>query len=309
MKHWLCALAVMIGGAAQAVELQLPANARQLIVRETVEDRYFAPIGPFQEGALPAQVFQGAIARSSWRIDLAGLTPLQVVTPLQDQLLAAGYQVVLDCADVACGGYDFRFATEVMPAPNMYVNIRNYHVLTAKRGTGESAEVVSIFASASSGVSFLQIIQVAPSADKNKIDAVAPPRAFADVVEPEGELAQQLLTYGRAVLGGLEFNSGTSDLGTGPFAALSDLAIALQEQPDLRVALVGHTDNIGGLEGNIQLSRNRANAVRNRLIDKYDVTPSRLEAQGMGYLAPFTTNLTKEGREENRRVEVILLAQ
>ncbi|MEH6739212.1 MAG: OmpA family protein [Sulfitobacter sp.] len=303
MKHWLCALVVMYAGTAQAVDLQLPAGARQMIVRDTVQDRYFAPIAPFLEGDLPTLMLEGAVARSAWRVDVAGLTPLQLISPLRDQLLAAGFRIVLDCAALDCGGYDFRFATEVLPAPNMYVNIRNYHVITAQRGALGAPEVVTILTSASSGGSFVQIIQVGGDAAENKIDAVSGRTSTLS----EGDIDETLLRDGHVVLAGLDFQSGTSELGAGPFSALADLAQVLKSQPEMRVALVGHTDNVGELDGNMLLSRDRANAVRARLIEQYGVASSRLDSQGMGYLAPFTSNLTEAGRETNRRVEAVVL--
>lgn len=308
MKHWLCALAVMLAGTAQAVELQLPVSARQLIARDTAQDRYFAPVAPFADGVLPTQMLEGSVARSAWRIDVAGLTPLQAITPLRDQLLGAGFRIVLDCAASVCGGYDFRFATEVLPAPNMYVNIRNYHVITAQRGADSAPEVVTILASASSGASFVQIIQVGRRSAANSIEAVTESPATTAPL-PEGGIVESLFEDGHVVLAGLDFKSGTSDLGAGPFAVLKDLAEVLQLRPEMRVALVGHTDNVGGLDGNIELSRSRANAVRTRLIEFYDVAPSRLEAQGVGYLAPHTSNLTEAGREVNRRVDAVVLTK
>lgn len=83
----------------------------------------------------------------------------------------------------------------------------------------------------------------------------------------------------------------------------------MERRPNLRIAIVGHTDTVGGLEANIAVSRARASAVRDRLIERYDVAPNRIEAGGMGYLSPVASNLTPEGREMNRRVEVILLGE
>lgn len=311
--RWLAALLMVAGGAAQAVELSLPSTAQQVVARDTSSDRYFAPVAPFEDDSLPTIMIDGAVARSAWRIDVAGLTPLQLIAPLREQLEAAGFRIALDCAAQACGGYDFRFATEVLPAPSMYVNIRNYHVITALReGSDGGGEAVTVLASASSGASFLQIIQAGAQAQVSELQAVgsAPaPLSVSSPVAPSGSLAEGLLDSGHAILSGLDFQSGTSDLGDGPFAALESLRDVLQAQPDIRVVLVGHTDNIGGLDGNVALSINRARAVRNRLIERYGIRANRLEAQGMGYLAPHTTNQTAEGREANRRVEVVLLAQ
>lgn len=303
MKHILCALIMVAAGTAQAVELQLPVGARQMITRDTLQDRFFAPIGTYVDGHVPTQQIDGVVARSAWRIDLVGLTPLQFLAPLRAQLEDAGYRIVLDCAAQDCGGYDFRFETEVLPAPNMYVNIRNYHALTALRGEGEA---VTILASATSGATFVQIIQAGGEAGDSAVEAVGGVPQSVAVSQVDQSTA--LLGNGHVTLTGLDFESGTSELGEGPFAVLSELAQTLSTRPDMRVALVGHTDNVGSLDSNIALSRNRAKAVRNRLIERYGVASGRLEAEGMGYLAPFTTNETDEGREANRRVEAVVLA-
>ena len=301
MKHLLCVLAVFVAGAAQAVELKLPANARQMVARDTVQDRFLAPIGPYSNGQLPTRQIDGTIARSSWRIDQVGLTPLQMLAPLRTQLEEAGFRIVLDCAAQNCGGYDFRFAAEVLPAPNMYINIRNFHALTALR----NGDAVTLLSSASSGATFIQIIQAGDSPQEGQVEAVV--NISQSAAASQGSIVDMLQSNGHVVLGALDFESGTSSLGKGPFLVLGELAKALELRPQMRLALVGHTDNVGSLVENIELSRNRAAAVRNRLIESYGVASDRLTAQGTGYLAPFTTNQTKAGREANRRVEAVVL--
>ena len=85
------------------------------------------------------------------------------------------------------------------------------------------------------------------------------------------------------------------------------MAAFLNAQPSVRVALVGHTDSVGSLSGNIALSKRRAQSVRQRLIDAHGIEAARMQAEGMGYLAPVASNLAETGRDQNRRVEVILL--
>lgn len=310
MKSVLGALLIGVAGAAHAVELNLPTGARQMITRDTVQDRFLAPVAVFADGALPNLAVEGPVARSAWRVDVADLTPLQLIAPLRTQLTEAGFRIVLDCEALACGGYDFRFATEVLPAPNMYVNIRSYHALTAVRG-GDSgpSQAVSIIASAASGASFIQIIQAGTDVQKTVVQAVVPAPVTSAALAEAGSVPQVLAQNGHAVLSELDFESGTSQLGQGPFAVLAELARTMQAAPDLRIVLVGHTDNTGSLEGNIALSVSRAQAVRQRLIKQYAIAPARLEARGMGYLAPFTTNATEAGREANRRVEAVVLPQ
>ena len=108
------------------------------------------------------------------------------------------------------------------------------------------------------------------------------------------------------MLGDLTFETGSSDLGAGDFASLRALADYLAERPGRRVTLVGHTDSSGSLEGNIALSKRRAGSVMDRLIRDYGVARRQIDAQGIGYLAPIANNLTETGREQNRRVEVIM---
>jgi OOP family OmpA-OmpF porin len=65
---------------------------------------------------------------------------------------------------------------------------------------------------------------------------------------------------------------------------------------------------VGTLENNIALSRARAEAVRQHLVEALGVDPAQVSATGIGYLAPRATNATAAGREANRRVEAVLLA-
>ena len=124
--------------------------------------------------------------------------------------------------------------------------------------------------------------------------------------ESVGNFRQSLLETGHAVLEGLSFETGSAQLAAGDYEVLQTLADLLASKPDLVVALVGHTDSSGSLDGNIALSKRRAGSVLERLVSDYGVPRRQLDAQGMGYLAPIATNLTEEGRTVNRRVEVII---
>ena len=70
--------------------------------------------------------------------------------------------------------------------------------------------------------------------------------------------------------------------------------------------MVGHTDAEGTLSGNLELSKKRAASVLERLVSAYRVPRAQLEAAGVGYLVPRASNLTEGGRDQNRRVEVVL---
>ena len=303
-------VALLLCGPVLALDLKLPSTARLTVERNTDPDIYTAPVGVFTGGEVESVSIEGPVRRAAWRLDSPGLTPLQVLRPLRGQLEEAGLKLALDCAAKTCGGFDFRFAVETLPGPNMYVNIRAYHFVTAVRLDGDTVkEVVTVLASTSATSAYVQIIQAGElQSGEVEVTAVAAVPTGAPPAVP-GDLASTLQGAGHVVLDGLEFETGSSDLSGGSFASLETLAAFLKDRPGLRIALVGHTDSVGGLEGNIALSKRRARSVRQRLIEAYGLDGGRMDAQGMGYLSPLASNLEEAGRVQNRRVEVILLGE
>ena len=299
---------MVLANPAVALDFTLPATARQTVERNTSPDTYAAPVGVFANGIVPTMIVEGDVQRSAWRLDSPGLTPFQVMRPLRAQLVEAGYELVLDCAAKRCGGFDFRFATETLPGPNMYVNIRAFHFVTGARMVeDEVSEVVTVLASTSATSAYVQIIHAGAIGESGTTVETTADLPVAIETGLEEDFAARLLRRGHAVLSDLDFDVGSTDLGAGPFETLTQLAAFLEEQPTMRIALVGHTDTVGGLEPNISISRARARSVRQRLIDRYDVSAERMDAEGMGYLAPIASNLEAAGRDANRRVEVVLL--
>ncbi|MFC6635925.1 OmpA family protein [Sulfitobacter sp. JBTF-M27] len=298
----------VLASPAFALDFTLPATARQTVERNTSPDTYAAPVDIFANGAVPTMIVEGDVQRSAWRLDSPGLTPFQVMRPLRAQLVEAGYEVVLDCAAKRCGGFDFRFATETLPGPNMYVNIRAFHFVTGARMVeGEVSEVVTVLASTSATSAYVQIIHAGAIGESGATVETTADLPVATETGAEEDFATRLLRRGHAVLSDLDFDVGSTELGAGPFDTLIQLAAFLEAQPTMRIALVGHTDTVGGLEPNISISRARARSVRQRLVDRYDVSADRMDAEGMGYLAPIASNLEAAGRDANRRVEVVLL--
>ena len=86
---------------------------------------------------------------------------------------------------------------------------------------------------------------------------------------------------------------------------LGEIAVLLQENTDLNLYVVGHTDDTGPFEYNMTLSTQRAQSVVNWLSDNYDIDENRLKAVGVGPVAPESTNETDRGRALNRRVELV----
>jgi outer membrane protein OmpA-like peptidoglycan-associated protein len=106
-------------------------------------------------------------------------------------------------------------------------------------------------------------------------------------------------------VGDVLFETGKADLKPGAVADLDRLATFLGKYPERTVVIEGHTDNVGGDDYNVGLSQRRADSVRAYLL-RQGVDASRIETQGMGESVPVATNDTAGGRQQNRRVEVIV---
>ncbi|MEO1631253.1 MAG: OmpA family protein, partial [Bacteroidota bacterium] len=119
-------------------------------------------------------------------------------------------------------------------------------------------------------------------------------------------LYEQLQADGRVALGGLLFDTGSATLRPESTPTLQDLMRTLERNPDLRLRIEGHTDNTGNAQANQRLSQDRADAVRAYLTGE-GIDASRLETQGLGDANPVADNGTPEGRQTNRRVEIVKL--
>ena len=110
---------------------------------------------------------------------------------------------------------------------------------------------------------------------------------------------------GHAVLEGLFFDTGKSTLQIESDAALKNIAEYVNSNQDKKFFIVGHTDNTGDFASNMTLSEERAKAVMNELINKYGVNADQLQAYGVSYLSPVSSNSNEEGKARNRRVEIV----
>jgi chemotaxis protein MotB len=107
----------------------------------------------------------------------------------------------------------------------------------------------------------------------------------------------------------LLYKSGSAKLGDEGKLALGNLALALHDYPNLKIIVVGHTDDKKfktANSDNLSLSTERANGVVRLLRDDFQIEPTRLTAAGQGKYSPVADNTTEEGRAKNRRTEIIL---
>ncbi len=103
------------------------------------------------------------------------------------------------------------------------------------------------------------------------------------------------------------FGSGKATLKPSAYSAINEVVKLMQDYPENKILIEGHTDSYGSNAYNKKLSEKRAQAVFNILVSKYAVDSKRLETVGYGEEKPLADNKTDAGREQNRRVEIIIL--
>jgi outer membrane protein OmpA-like peptidoglycan-associated protein len=106
---------------------------------------------------------------------------------------------------------------------------------------------------------------------------------------------------------GILFDTNSSDLKPAARTTWQNLATSLQNNPQTNILIVGHTDNTGTDEYNQNLSVRRAESVK-AFISANNVANSRLTTSGKGESEPIADNTTLEGRTQNRRVEIVIVA-
>jgi outer membrane protein OmpA-like peptidoglycan-associated protein len=120
-------------------------------------------------------------------------------------------------------------------------------------------------------------------------------------------MREQLDETGKIITHGILFDVNSAKIKGASYKTLKDIGQLLQDDPQLRLSIEGHTDSDGSDEHNATLSQNRANSVRDYLISTYNIDAGRLEAKGWGESKPIDANDTPEGKANNRRVELVKL--
>ncbi len=121
----------------------------------------------------------------------------------------------------------------------------------------------------------------------------------------ERKIEQDLAQNGRTEIYGIYFDYGSATLRPESGPILKEISDTLAEHPSWKISIGGHTDNRGGDDYNLRLSRQRAEAVKEALVSHYQIAEDRMTTQGFGASQPKATNDTMEGRSLNRRVELV----
>lgn len=126
-----------------------------------------------------------------------------------------------------------------------------------------------------------------------------------EVVADANAMGDDINKTGHVSVYGIFFDSGKSEIKPESDKALEQISLLLKDNATLNLYVVGHTDNVGTIDSNMKLSKERADAVANILTSKYGISGARLKSYGVASLAPVASNDTEEGRAKNRRVELV----
>ncbi len=125
-------------------------------------------------------------------------------------------------------------------------------------------------------------------------------------VEANAEVfSNDIRAKGHAAVYGINFDTGKSTIKPESAQVIGEIAKLLNADSGLKLNVVGHTDNVGGVDSNIKLSQDRAEAILQALVHSHGIAATRLRAYGCGQFAPVASNDTEDGRAKNRRVELV----
>ena len=126
-----------------------------------------------------------------------------------------------------------------------------------------------------------------------------------EIVADANAMGNDINSTGHVAVYGILFDSGRAEIKPESDSAISQISILLKNNESLNLYVVGHTDNVGTIDANMKLSKERADAVVTTLVTKYGITSTRLKSYGVASLTPVGSNDTEVGRAKNRRVELV----
>ena len=298
-----------------------------LVYRDDVAyDEVKWPTGRATEQGGQWQMAQ-SLARSGQRSAAQYLTPegrsaLEVLRNYQQEMKGAGYETVYECTGDACGDAQnisqYGLSSLVMPTTweskvgnnsvaacggGGLVSDFRYAVLDNKT-TGAALAVLAwkpgILSAYCDEKEFQKrtsvfVTHVTPKAREQKMEAIT-----------ASEISRGLDANGKVAIYGILFDTNKADIKPESQPSLEQIGSLLKAQPTLKLHVVGHTDNVGQLAANLDLSRRRADAVAAALHRSFGIARDRLTANGVASLAPVASNRDEAGRAKNRRVELVL---
>jgi outer membrane protein OmpA-like peptidoglycan-associated protein len=223
----------------------------------------------------------------------AGRSVAEVFRHYEQQVAAAGLEVVYTCKGIECGEGGRKSNGDWWALSDH----RRFMAARLQRPGGDLWVSVHVHArDANAPVQHeLDVIEVKPP-------AIAPPaRNESDAAT----LAKELKADDRVVLHSLAFVEGKPTLMPASAGVMQAIADLLNRDPSLKLHVVVHSDDAMPAPASLDLTKRRASAVAQTLVRQYRIAPARVQPAGVGPLAPIASNRTPEGRAMNRRVELV----
>lgn len=267
-------------------------------------DEYVLPLGGLVKGKLSkSQHLEGKVTRITYKAS-KGRSTLEIYRNYELALKKAGFEILFAAAGEELGdSYNWvrYFYESLNPlrrgARDGLVDGASYQrYLSAKLSRPEGDVYVSLYAP-------LSWLWKCTAVQLDVIE-VKPMEVGLVTVDAEA-LAKDIARTGHVAVYGIYFDTGKADVKPESGPTLKEIAKLLRQNPKLKLYVVGHTDNVGTLAYNMDLSGRRAEAVASVLVSKYGIDAGRLHAVGVGFLAPVASNKTEQGRAKNRRVELV----
>jgi len=266
-------------------------------------DEYVMPVASLLEGEFGAElteilVLEGKVTQIQYHLE--GRSTLEVYRNYESALKNAGFAILFteqgrnhhEVGRWVTAFYDIYSRQSWASQSNPSFVGHDFRYLAAEMIHSEGNIYISLFVTTKlKTIIQLDIIEAVPMEE--------------ELVKVEF-LQEQLARNGFVALYGIYFATGETEMLEDSRPVLDEIGKLLRENPEQSFYVVGHTDNIGSYEDNLTLSQKRAESVVRELVITYGVPEERLQAIGVGPVAPVDTNDTEEGRARNRRVELVV---
>jgi len=294
-----------------------------LAIEEKAFDEQLLALGPYLTGPDGKDAFTDSRTvegKRSRRLYMApdGRSSLEVFRNYEKALAEAGFTTLFSCAKEACGRRDgllgyVLFGSKPLPARTA----KDAGLLVNDAFTGSSEERLLVAEKADGPrQTFVQLLVAKSFGFEARGRKEAGPAVLLEVVEI-GAMEERMVTVdatamakgiaetGSVALYGIHFDTDKAVVKPESAETIAEIAKLLKAEPTLKLYVVGHTDNQGGLDYNLGLSRRRAQAVVDELTKRHGIAAARLTPAGVAMLAPKAPNDSEEGRAKNRRVELV----
>lgn len=272
----------------------------------------------------PALDLEGKLSRVIYLIP-EGRSPLEVLRNYQEMLASKGATALYECKGEACGGDVTSGADHgggeqgilSMVFPQDRVNKESFSNAACAVTMSTSDVRYAVVRIDANGASTHVAVYVYKALDDLYCKAFNT-RSIAIVVTVEAKAREQkmvtlkasamadaIAASGKVSLYGIQFDFDKATIKAESSAQIEEIASLLKQNADLKLMVVGHTDNQGKSAYNVDLSKRRADAVVAALTAGHGIAADRLLAQGMGSAAPLASNDGEDGRAKNRRVELV----